>query len=71
MNEQPIITDFSVAQDGWYHIATPGEWPHKPTGLVQVLDDEAMEAIVAGFTEHSRERIVLHPDTGLPGDVEW
>ena len=46
---------FAIPEDGWFHIATPGEWPHKPTGLVQVLDDEAMQSIVEGFAEHARQ----------------
>lgn len=44
-------TAFSLPEDGWFHIATPGEWPHKPTGLVQILDDEAMAEIVKAFVE--------------------
>jgi hypothetical protein len=47
MNENP----FSLPDDGWFNIAAPGEWPHKPTGLVQVLDDEAMAEIVKAFVE--------------------
>ena len=53
--EDAVMTGFAIPEDGWFHIATPGEWPHKPTGLVQVLDDEAMESIVTGFTEHSQQ----------------
>lgn len=45
------IAEFSLPEDGWFHIATPGEWPHKPTGLVQILDDEAMSEIVKAFVE--------------------
>jgi len=48
-------TGFALPEDGWFHIATPGEWPHKPTGLVQVLDDSAMQSIVDSFFEHSRQ----------------
>lgn len=44
-------TAFTLAEDGWFHIATPGEWPHKPTGLTQILDDEAMSEIVKAFVE--------------------
>ena len=48
-------TGFALPEDGWFHIATPGEWPHKPTGLVQVLDDPAMQAIVDAFVEHAKQ----------------
>ena len=44
-----MTSSFSLPEDGWFHIATPGEWPHKPTGLVQVIDEEALEAIIASF----------------------
>jgi hypothetical protein len=46
---------FSLPDDGWFHIATPGEWPHKPTGLLQVLDDDAMQSIVSYFKECSHQ----------------
>lgn len=42
---------FTIAEDQWFHIAAPGEWPHKPTGLTQILDDEAMSAILTSFNE--------------------
>jgi hypothetical protein len=44
-------SNFNLAEDGWFNIAAPGEWPHKPTGLVQVLDDESMDQIVKAFVE--------------------
>ena len=46
---------FALPEDGWFHIATPGEWPHKPTGLVQVLDEAAMRSIVEGFAAHQAQ----------------
>lgn len=49
--EQQTITGFALPEDGWYHIAVPGEWPHKPTGLVQVVDEASMQSIVSDFTE--------------------
>ncbi|HMO51247.1 MAG TPA: phage protease [Kiritimatiellia bacterium] len=46
---------FTLPEDGWFHIAVPGEWPHKPTGLLQVLDDEALGSIVRSFEEYSKQ----------------
>lgn len=46
-----LCQPFTLPEDGWFHIATPGEWPHKPTGLLQVLDEDAMQSIVASFDD--------------------
>ncbi|HMP89686.1 MAG TPA: phage protease [Kiritimatiellia bacterium] len=50
-----LCQTFTLPEDGWFHIATPGEWPHKPTGLLQVLDDDAMQSIVASFDDCSKQ----------------
>ena len=50
-----LCPSFTLPEDGWFHIATPGEWPHKPTGLLQVLDEDAMQSIVASFGECSQQ----------------
>lgn len=42
---------FMLPEDGWYHIAAYGEWPHKPTGLTQVIDPESADEIIRSFTE--------------------
>ena len=42
---------FSLPNDGWFHIAAFGEWPHKPTGLTQIIDDIAADEIIKAFTE--------------------
>ena len=49
------VTGFALPEDGWFNIATRGEWPHKPTGLVQVLDDEAIAAIIDAFVKFKAE----------------
>ena len=35
--------------DGWYHIASLGDFPHKQSGLVQVLDAAAVAGMVNRF----------------------
>lgn len=49
------VTGFALPEDGWFNIATRGEWPHKPTGLVQVLDDAAIAAIIDAFVKFKAE----------------
>ncbi|NLE66720.1 MAG: hypothetical protein GX608_04785 [Lentisphaerae bacterium] len=41
--------DFQPPADGWYHLAVPGEIPHAESGLVQVLDAQALASIVNRF----------------------
>ena len=42
---------FALPFDGWFHIAAFGEWPHKPTGLTQIIDDRSADEIIKAFTE--------------------
>ena len=42
---------FILPKDGWFHIAAFGEWPHKPTGLTQIIDDVCADEIIKAFTE--------------------
>lgn len=42
---------FILPEDGWFHIAAFGEWPHKPTGLTQVIDEVCADEIIKAFTE--------------------
>lgn len=50
----PVLNrNFNKPSDGWYHIAPTGEYPHPETGLLQVLDDAALQAIVNRFDEDS------------------
>ena len=51
MDSKMEITGFALPEDGWFHIAVPGEWPHKPTGLLQVIDETSMQSIVDTFSE--------------------
>ncbi len=55
MAESCSIPEFVLPEDGWFNIATRGEWPHRPTGLVQVLDDEAIAAIIDAFKKFTAE----------------
>ena len=45
------VAGFALPEDGWFNIATRGEWPHKPTGLTQIIDDIAADEIIKAFTE--------------------
>jgi hypothetical protein len=40
---------FSLPEDGWYHVAPLGVFPHAASGVVQVVDAEACEAMVSAF----------------------
>ena len=42
---------FQMPDDGWYQIAPLGEFPHKPTGVMQVVDADACTAMVNAFRE--------------------
>lgn len=43
-------------ESGWIHIVPKGELPNSETGLVQVLDDAALDAIMAGIAR-DRQRL--------------
>lgn len=45
---------FSLPADNWYHIAPIGEHPH-PKGIVQVIDQDAVNTMVQNFREKSSE----------------
>ncbi|MCC5847469.1 MAG: hypothetical protein JJU29_05175 [Verrucomicrobia bacterium] len=40
---------FSLPEDGWYHVAPLGVFPHAASGVVQVVDAEACGAMAAAF----------------------
>ncbi len=40
---------FSLPEDGWYHVAPLGVFPHAGSGVVQVVDAEACGAMAAAF----------------------
>jgi hypothetical protein len=47
----PLLSkDFTLPADGWYQLTPEGEFLHKPTGILQVVDTAACEAIVSDFT---------------------
>ena len=45
---------FEIAKDGWFQIAPLGEFSH-PTGITQVIDREAIKAMVNRFEEESKD----------------
>ena len=45
-----------TAHDGWLHIVPKGELPNAEAGIVQVLDDTAMDSILAGI-EKDKNRL--------------
>jgi hypothetical protein len=45
-----------ASRDGWIHIVPKGELPNAEAGIVQVLDDSAMDAILAGI-EKDKNRL--------------
>ena len=48
-----IAQPFTLPDDGWFQISAIGDFPHATTGLVQVIDADAVSAIVQKFTEES------------------
>jgi hypothetical protein len=53
MNPTLLTNSFTLPEDGWYQLAPEGEFPHKATGLMQVLDPDACRAIAADFAKAS------------------
>lgn len=54
MELRPITNrDFKLPDDGWIQVAPLGEHPH-PSGIIQVLDKEACEAMVNRFNEEAK-----------------
>lgn len=54
MSLQPITNrssdgKFSLPADGWWQLVPRGEYPHRETGLLQVLDDAALAALANSF----------------------
>ena len=41
--------EFTLPGDGMYHIASIGEFPHKQSGLIQVIDQTAIDSMVNRF----------------------
>ncbi|HEV2693427.1 MAG TPA: phage protease [Verrucomicrobiae bacterium] len=40
--------------DGWIHVVPKGDLPNREAGIVQVLDDESLEAIMTGITQDQK-----------------
>ena len=49
-----ITHPFQPSSDGWFHIAPKGTFPH-PNGTMQVLDNEACEAMLRTFNEEAKQ----------------
>jgi len=45
---------YSLPADGFYQLAPKGEFPHQPTKMLQVIDEEAITAMVNRFNEDAR-----------------
>jgi hypothetical protein len=60
MNSVILNPDFSHPADGWYQIEAKGEHPNHASGVVQVIDDEAMQSIVARFNEDASAGTLRH-----------
>ncbi len=48
-----LTNAFELPPDGWYQISALGEFPHNPTGLVQILDDASCRLMAERFREES------------------
>ena len=46
---------FEMPTDGWYQIAPLGEFAHGPTGVVQVVDQAACEAMANKFRKEAEK----------------
>lgn len=68
MNSPILNPDFSHPADGWYQIEPKGEHPNRAAGVVQVIDEEAMQSIVDQFNQdaaggklrHGSEMLIDH-----------
>ena len=46
---------FTLPADGLYHLVPIGEFPHRPSGVAQVIDETACAAMVRHFAEEARQ----------------
>jgi len=53
-NRDAATGAFVPPADGFYHLAPKGEYPHPESGLVQVIDDESIVAMLNRFGEESK-----------------
>ena len=50
INLTPLLNrDGSLPADHWYHLVPRGEYPHKESGKLQVIDDKALDAMLNNF----------------------
>jgi hypothetical protein len=59
MNQSHVVIFNRAAlqsSDGWIHIVPKGELPNREAGIVQVLDDEALDSILTGI-EKDKNRL--------------
>jgi phage I-like protein len=54
MNNLILNRDFRLPDDGWYHIAPFGEFPHSGACLIQVIDQESCIAMAARFAADAK-----------------
>lgn len=50
MNPPILNRDFQHPSDGWYNIEPKGEFPNSQGGVVQIIDDAALESIANRFS---------------------
>jgi phage I-like protein len=78
MNATILNRAFQHPADGWYHIEPRGEHPNHQAGVVQVIDEEAVKAIVnrfnadadAGQLSHGAEMLIDHEHFSHDTDKE-
>ena len=44
-----MIEPYRLPDDGWYQLSAIGDFPHNPSGLMQVIDEDACRRIVDRF----------------------
>ena len=49
-----MIEPYRLPEDGWYQLSAIGRFPHTPTGLTQVVDEDACRAIVDRFAQDAK-----------------
>lgn len=60
MNLRPLLNrDGALPGDGWFHLVPIGEFPHADSGKVQVIDADAIAAMLNRFAEEAK-----HPNFG-------
>ena len=59
-NPTILNREFQHPTDGWYQIEIPGQHPNRAAGVVQVIDNKAVESIVATFNREATEYPLKH-----------